>query len=200
MKKKVAIIGAGTHAIMLKELITNEGFKFVGYFDENKKKNINERVLGNLNDLKLFKDKLDLILLGIGDNYKRALIYKKLKKEDYKFLTFIHSSVTICKSAQIGEGSVILMGSIVNSNALVKEACIINSGSIIEHDCYIDFSTHICPGSYLAGNVKVGKFSFIGLGTRIIQNVKIVDKVVVGAGSIILKNIKKACTVKGVHH
>lgn len=200
MKKKVAIVGAGSHAIMLRELIINDGFKFVGYFDEKKKKNIHEKVLGNLNDLKLFKNKIDLILLGIGDNHKRASVYKKLKKENYKFLTFIHSSVKICKSSKIGEGSVILMGSIVNSNVLIKEACIINSGSIIEHDCHIDFSTHVCPGSYLAGNVKVGKFSFIGIGSRIIQNIKVFDDVVVGAGSIILKNIKKACTVKGVYH
>ena len=38
MKKQVAIIGAGKHAMMLKELIVSEGYKFLGYFDERKKK------------------------------------------------------------------------------------------------------------------------------------------------------------------
>ncbi len=198
MKKKVAIIGAGKHAMMLKELIVSEGYKFLGYFDERKKKNLKKKILGKLKDVNLFKKKIDLILLGIGDNLERGLIFKKLKKKNFKFLTFIHSSAKICKSTKIGEGSVVLMGAIINSNSNIEEATIINSGSIIEHDCSIKFSSHICPGSYLAGNVEIGKYSFIGIGSRVIQNIKVVDKVIVGAGSTILNDILKPKTIKGI--
>lgn len=198
MKKKVAIIGAGKHAMMLKELIVSEGYKFVGYFDEKKKIDLKKKILGKLKHINLFNKKIDLILLGIGDNLERASIFKKLKKKKLKFLTFIHSSAKICKSTTIGEGSVVLMGAIINSNSNIEEATIINSGSIIEHDCSIKFSSHICPGSYLAGNVEIGKYSFIGIGSRVIQNTKIVDKVIVGAGSIILNDVLRPKTIKGI--
>ena len=199
-KNKIAIIGAGQHAMMLKQLIISEGYEFVGFFDENKKKNKKKYILGNLKDLNSNKKKIDFLLLGLGDNYLRAHLFKYLKKKKYKFLTYVHSSAKICNSVKIKEGSVVLMGAIVNSNSIIDEASIVNSGAIIEHDCHIKFSSHICPGVYLAGNVSVGKYSMIGLGSRVIQNKKILDKVIVGAGSIILKDINKSLTVKGVYN
>ena len=186
--------------MMLKQLIISEGYEFVGFFDENRKKNKNKSILGRLEDLNLNKKKFDFLLLGMGDNYLRANLFKNLKKKNYSFLTFVHSSVKVCESVKIKEGSVVLMGAIVNSNSIIDEASINNSGSIIEHDCHIKFSSHICPGVYLAGNVSVGKYSMIGLGSRVIQNIKILDKVVVGAGSIILKDINKSLTVKGIYN
>tara|TARA_B100000989_G_scaffold298165_1_gene286387 strand:+ start:375 stop:980 length:606 start_codon:yes stop_codon:yes gene_type:complete len=198
-KSRIAIIGAGKHAMMLKQLIVSQGYRFVGFFDEKKNKNKNKFILGNLTDLSLNNKKIDFLLLGLGDNSLRGYIFDKLKKKNYKFLTFVHSSVKVCKSAKIKEGSVVLMGAIINSNSVIDEACIINSGSIIEHDCHIKFSSHICPGVYLAGNVSVGKYSMIGIGSRVIQNIKILDKVIVGAGSIVLKNINKSLIVKGIY-
>ena len=199
-KNKIAIIGTGKHTMMLKQLIVSEGYNFVGFFDENRKKNKKKCILGNLKDLNFNKKKIDFLLLGLGDNYLRAYLYKNLKKKKYNFLTFVHSSVKICNSVKIKEGSVVLMGAIVNSNSIIEEASIINSGSIVEHDCHIKFSSHICPGVYLAGNVSVGKYSMVGLGSRVIQNIKILDKVIVGAGSIILKDINKSSTVKGIYN
>ena len=199
-KNKIAIIGAGKHAMMLKQLIVSEGYEFVGFFDEKKIKNKKKFILGNFKDLNFYKKKIDFLLLGLGDNYLRAYLFKDLKKKKYNFLTFVHSSAKICDSVKIKEGSVILMGAIVNSNSIIDEASIINSGSIIEHDCHIKFSSHICPGVYLAGNVSVGKYSMIGLGSRVIQNIKIFDKVIIGAGSIVLKDVNKSSTVKGIYN
>lgn len=199
IKKRIAIIGAGKHAMMLKQLIISDGYKFVGYFDEYKKKDIKNNILGNIKSLDLFKKKIDYLLLGLGDNHLRANFYEKLKKK-YDFLTFIHSTAKICKSVKIKEGTVVLMGSIINSNTTIEEASIINTGSIVEHDCHIKFSSHICPGVLLAGSVTVGKYSMIGMGARIIQNIKISNNAIIGAGSIILKNVNKTEIIKGVYH
>ena len=43
MKKKVAIIGSGKHALMLKELIVTDGYQFIGFFDEKEKKKYKEK-------------------------------------------------------------------------------------------------------------------------------------------------------------
>ena len=57
MKKKVAIIGSGKHALMLKELIVTDGYQFIGFFDEKEKKNIKKKILGNFKDLVKYKKK-----------------------------------------------------------------------------------------------------------------------------------------------
>ena len=44
-------------------------------------------ILGRLEDLNLNKKKFDFLLLGLGDNYLRANLFKNLKK-NYSFLTF----------------------------------------------------------------------------------------------------------------
>lgn len=199
MKKKIAIIGSGKHALMLKELIINDGYHFIGFFDDKKKKNLKKKILGNFKDLDKYKKKIDFLLLGIGDNFIRGSVFKKLKKKNFQFLTFIHSSSKFCKSAKIEEGTVALIGTIINSNSIIGKASIINSGSIIEHDCKISFSCHICPGTYLAGGVEIGEYSFVGIGSRVIQNIKIFKKVIIGAGSIILKDIKKVSIITGIY-
>ena len=52
MKKiRLQFIGSGKHAMMLKQLIISEGYEFVGFFDENRKK-IKKSILGRLEDLK----------------------------------------------------------------------------------------------------------------------------------------------------
>ena len=61
-KSRIAIIGAGKHAMMLKQLIVSQGYRFVGFFDEKKNKNKNKFILGNLTDLSLNTKKIDFVV------------------------------------------------------------------------------------------------------------------------------------------
>ena len=59
--------------------------------------------------------------------------------------------------SKIGQGTVVLQGSLVNTDSQIGNNCIINSHVSIDHDCIIDDHTHVCPGVIIGGNVKLEK-------------------------------------------
>ena len=156
------------------------------------------KISGNLKHLIKNKNKISKVLIAIGDNKKRSNIYKILKKNKFKFTTLIHKNVSKAIGVKIGKATVVMPGSILNTDTIIGNNCIINSSSSVDHDCLIKDHTHICPGVVLAGNVKIGENCWIGLGSKIIENIKIGNNVFVAAGSVVTKNIKSNSFVKGV--
>ena len=101
----------------------------------------------------------------------------------------IHPLSIVSELADIGEGSVVMQGSIIQVCAQVGRHCIINTGASVDHECVIEDYVHISPHSTLCGNVSVGEGSWIGAGTTVIPGVKIGKWSVIGAGSVVTKDI-----------
>tara|TARA_B110000027_G_C16122313_1_gene303965 strand:+ start:8914 stop:9582 length:669 start_codon:yes stop_codon:yes gene_type:complete len=195
----IAIYGSGGHAKSIYNLIKNK--KKITFFDEKKKfLKIGSEIFsikGGIKKLINEKNKISHVVIAIGDNEIREKNYKILKKK-FKFATLIHPKSNCAYGVKIGDGTVVMPGSLINTDTVIGKNCIINCNSSIDHDCVIKDHTHICPGVIIGGNVTVGKNSWIGLGSKIIQNCVIGDNVFVAAGSVVIKNIKSNSFVKGV--
>tara|TARA_B100000989_G_scaffold298523_1_gene288252 strand:- start:2779 stop:3411 length:633 start_codon:yes stop_codon:yes gene_type:complete len=195
----LAIYGTGGHAKSIFNLIKNKN-KII-FFDDNNKYfkagNKTYIVKGGIKKLLENKKKINEVIIAIGDNKIREKNFKILKKK-FKFATLIHSKSHCAYGVKIGEGTVVMPGSLINTDTIIGRNCIINSSSSIDHDCLIGDHTHICPGTVLAGNVSVGKNCWIGIGTKIIQNCNIGNNVFVAAGSVVTKDIKSNSLVKGI--
>ena len=148
--------------------------------------------------LKNYHNKISKIIIAIGDKKIKENKNNILKKIKFKFATLVHPKAYCAFGSKIGEGTVVMSGSLINTDSTIGKNCIINSNASIDHDCLINDHTHICPGVIIAGNVKIGKNCWIGLGAKIIQNCTIGDNVFVAAGSLITKNIKSKSFVKGI--
>ena len=195
----LAIYGTGGHAKSIFNLIKNKN-KVIFYDENNKYFKVGNKtyiVKGGLKKLLQSKKKINEVIIAIGDNKIREKNYKILEKK-FKFATLIHSKSHCAYGVKIGGGTVVMPGSLINTDTIIGRNCIINSSSSIDHDCLIGDHTHICPGVVLAGNVKIGKNCWIGLGTKIIQNCNIGDNVFVAAGSVVTKDIKSNSFVKGI--
>ena len=129
---------------------------------------------------------LENVIVTIGDNKTRKKIVNQLKAT---FTKVIHSQAIVSDFCEIGSGTVIFAGAIVNASAQIGEHCIINSAVVIEHDCIIENFVHISPNASLAGNVHVGEGAHIGIGAVILQGVSIGKWAVVGAGAVVLSDI-----------
>ena len=197
---KLAILGTGGHAKSIYDIIKNK--KNLFFFDKKNKffKINNNKFIVKSEDILLnnYKNKISKIIIAIGDNKIREKKYNILKKNKFKFATLIHPKAHCAFGSKIGEGTVIMPGSLINTDSTIGKNCIVNSNASIDHDCLIKDHTHICPGVIIAGNVKIGKNCWIGLGSKIIQNCTIGDNVFVAAGSVITKNIKSNSFVKGI--
>ncbi|MCM0246395.1 MULTISPECIES: acetyltransferase [Bacteroides] len=126
------------------------------------------------------------LIVSIGNNRIRKRIVDTLSVE---FGYAIHPLSIVSELADIGEGSVVMQGSIIQVCAQVGRHCIINTGASVDHECVIEDYVHISPHSTLCGNVSVGEGSWIGAGTTVIPGVKIGKWSVIGAGSVVTKDI-----------
>ena len=195
----LAIYGTGGHAKSIYNIIRNKN-KII-FFDENHKYfkvgNKTFIVKGGIKQLLENKKKISEVIIAIGNNKVREKNYKALNKI-FKFATLIHTKSHCAYGVKIGDGTVVMPGSLINTDSNIGRNCIINSNTSIDHDCVIGDHSHICPGVVLAGNVKIGKNCWIGLGTKIIQNCNIGDNVFVAAGAVVTKDIKSNSFVKGI--
>ena len=204
MAKPLIIIGAGDHAKVLLDILLDQDENVIGLTDKSVQKGTiiyNVPVIGD--DEVILKYKLEEIELvnGIGsvkDTTLREKLFCFFKNKGYSFKTVVHNSAVISKKAKLKEGSQILAGSIINTEAEVGDNTIINTKVSIDHGCKIGSHCHIAPGCVLSGCVTVGNGTHIGTGSSIIQGVKIGSNVLIGAGSVVLKDIADNSKAYGV--
>ena len=152
------------------------------------------------NTQKLFENLSDYngVIVAIGNNKIRQQKLQQLDNADAKIITLIHPSATVSRYAQIGLGSVIVAGAVINPDCIIGSGAIINTCSSIGHDCNLGEAVHVCPGTRLAGGTEVGDRAWVGVGSSVRQLIKIGADAVVGAGSVVVKDVLENTTVMGV--
>ena len=108
-------------------------------------------------------------------------------------------AANIEKSADIGEGTQIFMGSNICSDVQIAENCIINTGSIVSHDCNLSRNVHLTPGAVLAGYVNIGKNTLIGMLSSVYLGINIGENVIVHNNTRITKNIDSGSIISDNH-
>lgn len=203
MDKKVVIIGAGGHAKVIADIIKKSGDIVYGFLDDNIEKNTiiieypESRVIGKIRDCeKIQSEDFEVkFIIGIGNNKLRKEISKQYKLNYY---TAIHPSVAIGLDVFIGEGTVAMANSCINTSVKIGKHCIINTGSIIEHDNVLEDYVHISPNATLGGTVKIGEYTHIGISATVKNNIEICKDCIIGAGAVVVKDIKEKGTYIGV--
>lgn len=205
MGKKVVIIGAGGHAKVIADIVEKSGDTVYGFLDDKLPEgtiianNKLFKVIGDFNKrftLPITHQDLEFVI-AIGDNKKRKEIAEK-SVHNIKYYTAIHPSATIGLDVSIGEGTVVMANSCINTSATIGRHCIINTGSIIEHDNVLEDYVHISPNATLAGTVKVGERTHIGISATVKNNIEICEECIIGAGAVVVKDIKEKGTYVGV--
>jgi len=135
---------------------------------------------------------------GTGDNRPRKRLFEKGVDAGLRPMTVIHAAAACSRWAQVGDGSVIMPGAVVNARASLGVNVIVNSGAILEHDCRIGDHVHIATGARLAASVLVGACAHIGVGSVVRQGVVVGEGAVVGAGAAVVRNVPEETTVIGV--
>ena len=159
-------------------------------------------VSGADEDLPALLAKTPNAIVTVGQIKSAAIRIKlfELLKTHGAHLPIIQSPSSYCsKHAVIGEGTILMHGSMVNAGAQVGANCIINSQTLIEHDVEIADHCHISTGAKVNGSVRIGKETFIGSGSIVKEGVKIGTGVVIGGGQLILKDVPDGKTFKAQH-
>lgn len=196
MKEPILLLGAGGHTKSCIDVIEAEGrFQIVGLIGsefEKGKDVLGYKVIGTDKDLEQAKSISKNIIICIGQikNFEpRQKMFFHLKELGFSLVSVVSPQARVSRSAQIGEGTIILHNVVVNSDVKIGNNCIINTGSILEHEVTVGDHTHISTACVLNGGVIVGDRSFLGSGTVVKENTSIGSGVIIGMASKVLKTI-----------
>lgn len=135
MKEKLLIVGAGGFGrVALEHAIKDFDCSFV---DDGKSlgKEINgAKVVGKVEDLPTLFTEYKKIVLSIGDNKVREIVYKQAKQIGFEFPNLICDSAYISPFAKVGEGCVILNNVVIQNGSKVGDVTILNPGVEVHHD------------------------------------------------------------------
>lgn len=201
--KRIAIIGAGLLGQQIAYHIKNDqGYDLVGFFDDNPVwPQEYAPVFGKVDDIEMVyaKKAFDQLIVGIGYEhfaYRWQCFHRFFSH--IPFLTFIHSSCWVDKSASIGTGSFLMPGTIIDDhvtigeNVFVQVSCSISHHSMVKENCFLG------PRVTLAGGVTVERDCFLGVGTTVIDWMNICPGVQTGGGAVVITSIKDAGLYVGV--
>ena len=193
--KKLIIVGASGHGKVVADIALLNGYEEIVFIDGNPdvKTCAGFPVVG---DESVVSEIDGDLFVAIGNNATRKRIMEKFS--DRSFSVLIHPTAVIARDAQIGKGTVVAAGVVVNPNVKIGRGCIVNTSSSIDHDCVVGDYVHIAVGARLCGTVCVGDETFIGAGVTIINNTSICSGCTIGAGASVIKNIEDKGTYIGI--
>lgn len=202
--RKLVIFGASGHAKVVIDVVERQGAAHIDCLaDDNSVLHGQEffgyHIIGGRQELlALHAVPGTQCLIAIGNNRTRAELAAWAEAQGFGLAAAaIHPSAQLSRGTEIGAGSVLMAGCVVNADSLIGRNVIVNTGATIDHDCRIGDNSHIAPGATLCGNVSVGSGALIGAGAVIHPNTTIGRDVIVGAGATVIRDIPDGKTVVG---
>jgi sugar O-acyltransferase (sialic acid O-acetyltransferase NeuD family) len=203
-KENIILIGAGGHALSCIDVIEQENkyniHGLVGLKDEVGKRINGYNVIATQDELvDLSKDfRYAFIAIGQIKNVKlRIDLYESVLNTGFKIPSIISPQSFISRTVQIGEGTIIMNGVILNSGVRIGNNCIINSKALIEHGTQVADNCHISTGAILNGDCIVESKSFVGSGAIVKHGITIKAGSFVNMGKIITKNFDNLNNMTG---
>lgn len=201
MKDEIVVVGAGGHAKVCIEILREMG-ETVAYCVGDA--DALDRCVGvpvlrgdeNLRDL--YAAGYRRVFVAIGSNRLRNRLATFAIDIGYKLTNAIHPKAILSPTVRLGDGVAVMAGAVINAESNIDSLAVVNTGATIDHDCDIGKAVHIAPQCALAGNVKVGAFSFLGIGSKVIPERTIAENVNLGAGSVVITDLRKSGTFVGV--
>jgi sugar O-acyltransferase (sialic acid O-acetyltransferase NeuD family) len=194
--KKLVIIGASGHGKVIADIALKTGYEEIVFLDDDDsvKTCAGFPVVGNSKMISEYNDWDFVVAIG------NAQIRERLTDElaNCSLATLIHPDAVIGREVEIGCGTVVMAGVVINSYTKIGRGCIINTCSSVDHDCNIGDFVHVAVGAHICGTVNVGNSTWIGAGSTVSNNIDICGNCKIGAGAVVIKNIEDAGTYVGV--
>lgn len=191
--RPLVIIGAGGHGRVIADIAKLCGYQEIVFLDDAQI----EGVAGKVCDYTKYIQTSDFVV-GIGNNSIREKIHQELSGSNAEIVTLIHPKAVVAEQVQLGRGTTVMAGAVINVGTVVGDGVVINTNSSIDHDCLIGDFCHVSVGASLCGTVRIGRQTMISAGATVIHNVTVCDNCMIGAGAVVIRNIDEQGTYVGV--
>lgn len=197
--RRLGIIGASGHGRVVADIAVKKGYDDIFFFDDNTGISIcgSYSVVGKCEAVYDYIGKCE-IFVAIGNGSVRKSILENLIRQSAEIATLVHPDAVIGSGVQIGVGSAVMAGAVLNPECRVGRGCIVNTCASVDHDCCIGDYVHISVGAHVAGTVTIGNDTWIGAGAIVNNNLYITDSCMIGSGAVVVKDIVEKGTYVGV--
>lgn len=197
--KNLIIIGAGGHGRVIADIAQKLGvYPSISFLDDGDgKESMGLPIIGKTADVEKYIATAD-IFVAIGNSKIRAKFVEELLLKGATVPTLVHPNAVIGSQVEMGAGTAVMAGAVINPCAKLGKGVIVNTCSSIDHDCMIGDYCHIAIGSHVAGSVTLDNHTWIGAGATVSNNVKICENCMIGAGGVVVKDITEEGTYIGV--
>jgi len=203
--QKIIVIGAGSQGVTVADILQRgreAGAPAVpiGFVDDTPEllgtTILGLPVLGAVNALATIQH--DAIVVAIGDNRLRRILTDRLVAGGERLATAIHPFSSIAPTAQIGEGSMISTGVLVQVRATIGRGVMLSTKASVDHDSMLGDYAHLSAGATVGGKVRIGEETLIALGALVTSGMKIGARTIIGAGSVVVRDIPDDVVAFGV--
>lgn len=166
---ELIIIGMGGHSKVVTDIAILNGYKILGYLDDNEQQVGIDRelYLGRIETLpRWVRDGLRFII-AIGNNLFRKSIAEEYEGLNLDYAKLIHPAAILGSKVEILRGTVVMPGAIINADTKIGQHVIVNTAAVIDHDCRVGDFVHIAQGAVLAGGVVVENCGHVEVGVRV---------------------------------
>jgi len=192
---RLIILGASGHGKVVADIAALSSYQDIVFLDNNR--NIKEcsgwPVIGPDSILpELDGD----VFAAIGNAGIRKQLMERYAGRHFPVL--IHPNAVTARDVRIGEGTVLMAGSVVNPGTVIGRGCIVNTCASVDHDCTVGDYCHIAVGAHLCGTVSLGDETWIGAGAVVSNNINVCGHSMIGAGAVVVRDIQEEGTYIGV--
>lgn len=131
------------------------------------------------------------VLLGIGYsqlNMVRKGLFSRVKSMGYAVETYVHPSAIALHGSAIGEGCVILAGTVVEPYAKVGANSFVWCNCVIAHHSVVGDDVWIASNSVLSGEAQVRDRCFLGVCATVANRVVVAEDNIIGANAFVSRN------------
>lgn len=188
MKKVVLIGNSITSEIVYSYLSSEKNYEIMGFaVDEEfikSKEMFGLPVIGFSELSEKYPPEEFDVILAIGyksQNLVRYDKFKELKKIGYQLEPYVNQ-FALNFSSEIGEGSIILPGTVLEPNTKIGSACVVWANVVVGHHSVIKDGCWLASGTVIAGNSQINELSFLGVGVTVSNEISIGVRNIIGGG------------------
>ncbi len=201
--KTLLLIGGGGHCRAAIDVIESEGCFVIKGIVQPKADGVEPvlgyPILGEDADLPTLLADTPQALVTVGQIKAPTLrrhLFESLKGLNAVMPLIVSPKAHVSRHAQVGEGTLVMHGAIVNACARIGVNGIVNSLSLIEHDAVVGNHCHISTGARVNGGAIIEDGCFIGSGAVLREGVRVGANSVIGAGCVITRDVARDTIVK----
>jgi sugar O-acyltransferase (sialic acid O-acetyltransferase NeuD family) len=197
------IWGAGGHAAVVADIARQTGWKVVAFVDDRPGDRpdrtwCNAPVVDAHGAEAMVRGDVRHAAVAIGHPRVRLAKAKLVMGWGCVLPTLIHPRAVIADSADLGSGTVVCAGAVVQPLARMGPLCVVNTLASADHDCELAEATHVCPGARLGGHVRTGNGVWVGIGASVRDRVNLGDWSLIGAGAAVVTDVSPNTLAYGV--